>query len=138
AYNKDMQEDKECIFDAVDTVKKCLEIFIPMIRTMHVNKDRMYRAAQEGFINATDIADYLVRKGLPFRSAYKIVGQIVGHCIQTHQVPDEMPLSEYKTFSDLFEEDLYAEISLETCVKKRTSLGAPGAMEEQIAYLKQI
>ncbi|MBO5221955.1 MAG: argininosuccinate lyase [Clostridia bacterium] len=138
AYNKDMQEDKECIFDAVDTVKKCLEIFIPMIRTMHVNKDRMYRAAQEGFINATDIADYLVRKGLPFRSAYKIVGQIVGHCIQSHQMPDEMPLSEYKTFSDLFEEDLYAEISLETCVKKRTSLGAPGAMEEQIAYLKQI
>ena len=138
AYNKDMQEDKECIFDAVDTVKKCLEIFVPMIRTMHVKTDRMYRAAQEGFINATDIADYLVRKGLPFRTAYKIVGQIVGHCIQTNQVPDEMPLSEYKTFSDLFDEDLYSEISLETCVQKRTSQGAPGAMEEQIAYLKQL
>ncbi|MBP3300486.1 MAG: argininosuccinate lyase [Clostridia bacterium] len=138
AYNKDMQEDKECIFDAVDTVKKCLEIFVPMIRTMHVKTDRMYRAAQEGFINATDLADYLVRKGLPFRTAYKIVGQIVGHCIQTNQVPDEMPLSEYKTFSDLFDEDLYSEISLETCVQKRTSQGAPGAMEEQIAYLKQL
>ena len=138
AYNKDMQEDKESIFDAVDTAKKCLEIFIPMIRTMNVNKDRMYRAAQEGFINATDIADYLVRKGLPFRTAYKIVGQIVGHCIQSNQVPDEMPLEEYKTFSDLFEEDLYEEISLETCVKKRTSLGAPGAMEAQISYLKTL
>jgi len=138
AYNKDMQEDKECIFDGMDTVKKCVEIFIPMIRTMHVNKDRMYRAAQEGFINATDIADYLVRKGLPFRTAYKIVGQIVGHCIRTNQVPDEMPLTEYKTFSELFEEDLYNEISLETCVKKRTSQGAPGAMEEQIAYLKRL
>ncbi len=137
AYNKDMQEDKECIFDAVDTAKKCLEIFIPMIRTMNVNQDQMYRAAQEGFINATDLADYLVRKGLPFRTAYKIVGQIVGHCIQTNQVPDEMPLEEYKTFSGLFDKDLYDEISLETCVKKRTSQGAPGAMAEQIAYLKQ-
>ncbi|MBQ1965560.1 MAG: argininosuccinate lyase [Clostridia bacterium] len=137
AYNKDMQEDKECIFDAVDTAKKCLEIFIPMIRTMNVNKDRMYRAAQEGFINATDLADYMVRKGLPFRTAYKIVGQIVGHCIQTNQVPDEMPLEEYKTFSDLFDDDLYEAIRLETCVQKRTSQGAPGAMAEQIAYLKQ-
>lgn len=138
AYNKDMQEDKECIFDGADTVKKCLEIFIPMIQTMHVNKDRMYRAAQEGFINATDIADYLVRKGLPFRTAYKIVGQIVGHCIATNQVPDTMPLEEYKTFCDQFEEDLYSEICLETCVKKRTSQGAPGAMNEQIAYLKTL
>ncbi len=138
AYNKDMQEDKECIFDGMDTVKKCLEIFIPMIQTMNVNKDRMYRAAQEGFINATDIADYLVRKGLPFRTAYKIVGQIVGHCISTHQVPDTMPLEEYKKFCDKFEEDLYSEICLETCVKKRTSQGAPGAMEEQISYLKTL
>ncbi|MBO5248923.1 MAG: argininosuccinate lyase [Clostridia bacterium] len=138
AYNKDMQEDKESIFDAVDTVKQCLEIFIPMIRTMNVNKERMYRAAQEGFINATDIADYLVRKGLPFRTAYKIVGQIVGHCIQTNQVPDEMPLEEYHAFSELFESDLYAEISLESCVKKRTSQGAPGAMDEQLNYLKAL
>lgn len=138
AYNKDMQEDKECIFDAVDTVKKCLEIFIPMIRTMKVNKDRMYRAAQEGFINATDIADYLVRKGLPFRTAYKIVGQIVGHCIATNQVPDAMTLEEYKQFSNLFDQDIYQSICLETCVKKRISQGAPGAMDAQIEYLKNL
>ncbi len=138
AYNKDMQEDKEGIFDGVDTVKKCLEIFIPMVKTMKVNKEKMYRSAQEGFINATDLADYLVRKGLPFRTAYKIVGQIVGHCIKTDQVPDEMPLEEYKTFSDLFDNDLYPAISLETCVLKRTSLGAPGAMEAQIEYLRNI
>ena len=138
AYNKDMQEDKECIFDAVDTVKKCLSIFIPMIKTMHVNQGNMYRAAQEGFINATDIADYLVRKGLPFRTAYKIVGQIVAHCIETNQVPDSMPMEEYKKFHECFEGDLYDEIRLETCVRKRTSQGAPGAMDEQLAYLKSI
>ncbi len=138
AYNKDMQEDKEGIFDGVDTVKKCLQIFIPMVKTMKVNKERMYRAAQEGFINATDLADYLVRKGLPFRTAYKIVGQIVGHCIKTNQVPDEMPLEEYKTFSDLFDNDLYQAIALETCVSKRTTLGAPGAMDAQIEYLRNL
>ena len=138
AYNKDMQEDKECIFDAVDTAKKCLEIFTPMIATMRVNADRMYRAAQEGFINATDLADYLVRKGLPFRTAYKIVGQIVGHCIATNRVPDTMPLAEYKTFSDLFAEDLYEDIKLETCVKKRISQGAPGTIDQQLAYLQNL
>ena len=126
AYNKDMQEDKECVFDAFDTVKQCLSVFAPMIATMHVCKDSMYKAAQGGFINATDLADYLVRKGLPFRSAYKIVGQIVAHCIEKGQVLDTLPLSEYQTFSELFEEDLYEAVALETCVSKRISEGGTG------------
>ena len=138
AYNKDMQEDKEAIFDAVDTVKKCLRVFAPMIRTMRVCKENMYRAAQGGFINATDLADYLVKKGLPFRSAYKIVGQIVGKCIAEHQVLDTLPLEEYRAFSELFEEDLYNEISLETCVSKRISEGGttPESVEQQLVYVR--
>lgn len=138
AYNKDMQEDKEAIFDAVDTVKKCLRVFAPMIRTMHACEENMYRAAQGGFINATDLADYLVRKGLPFRSAYKIVGQIVAHCIEEKQVLDTLPLDTYRSFSDLFEEDLYKDISLETCVSKRCSEGGTTAesVMQQIAYVR--
>ena len=126
AYNKDMQEDKECVFDAFDTVKQCLTVFAPMIATMRVCKDSMYKAAQGGFINATDLADYLVRKGLPFRSAYKIVGQIVAHCIEKGQVLDTLPIEDYRTFSDLFDTDLYEQVSLETCVSKRISQGGTG------------
>ena len=123
AYHKDMQEDKEAIFDSLETLQKCLEVFAPMIRTFTVCKENMYRAAQKGFINATDLADYLVRKGLPFRSAYKIVGQIVASCIQENKVLDTLSLEEYRTHSPLFDQDLYEEISLETCVGKRISEG---------------
>lgn len=138
AYNKDMQEDKEAIFDAVDTVHKCLRVFAPMVRTMHVHPDKMYAAAQKGFINATDLADYLVRKGLPFRSAYKLVGQIVAKCIESDQVLDTLPLSVYRSYSELFTDDLYPEISLETCVAKRTSEGgtAPASVAAQIAMVR--
>ena len=123
AYNKDMQEDKEAVFDSLETVEKCLSVFAPMVATMKVNRANMYKAAQGGFINATDLADYLVRKGLPFRSAYKIVGQIVGECIAKNTVLDDLPLEAYKAHSELFDTDLYNEISLETCVEKRISAG---------------
>ena len=139
AYNKDMQEDKEAIFDGIETVKKCLSIFAPMISTMTALKDNMYKAAQKGFINATDLADYLVKKGLPFRSAYKIVGQIVAKCIDENIVLDNMELSEYQKISDLFDSDLYDEISLETCIKKRISAGSTGyeSVEKQIDYVTE-
>ena len=137
AYNKDMQEDKESLFDAAETVKMCLEIFAPMIKTMKVKSQNMYRAAQRGFINATDLADYLTKRGVPFRTAYKAVGGIVAYCISEGTVLDEMPLEKYKEFSELFEADLYAEISLETCVKKRISEGSTGPLSvaNQLAEL---
>lgn len=139
AYNKDMQEDKEAIFDACDTVKMCLQVFEPMIKTMKANTGNMKKAAQKGFINATDIADYLVKKGLPFRSAYKISGQIVAKCIKEDKVLEGLALSEYKEFSPMFEEDLYNEIDLKTCVEKRVSQGGTGikSVESQINYVKQ-
>lgn len=140
AYNKDMQEDKEAIFDSIDTVKMCLEVFAPMIATMRVNAENTYKAAQKGFINATDLADYLAKKGLPFRSAYKIVGQIVGDCIKKGEVLDSYPLNEYQRYSPLFEADLYEEISLKTCVEKRNSFGgaSPQSVCEQIAFVKEV
>ncbi|MBQ9972284.1 MAG: argininosuccinate lyase, partial [Firmicutes bacterium] len=139
AYNKDMQEDKESIFDAIVTVKKSLSVFAPMIETMTVLKDNMYKAAQKGFINATDLADYLVKKGLPFRSAYKIVGTIVGYCVDNNTVLDDVPLEKYLEYSDLFGEDLYEEIKLETCVEKRISAGGTGkkSIEKQIEYIAE-
>ncbi|MBP3392483.1 MAG: argininosuccinate lyase [Clostridia bacterium] len=139
AYNKDMQEDKEGVFDAVDTVKMCLQVLAPMIATMTVHTENMKRAAQQGFINATDLADYLVKKGLPFRSAYKISGQLVAKCIQDHTVLEELPLHVYKAYSDLFDEDLYEEIALETCVSKRISQGGTSvpSVEAQIAYVRK-
>ena len=138
AYNKDMQEDKECIFDACDTVNMCIPVFQGMIATMKVNTDRMKQAAGEGFINATDLADYLVKKGLPFRSAYKISGQIVAHCIATRQTLESMPLAEYQGFSELFEQDLYADIDLTACAEKRISEGGTSvaSIEAQIAYVR--
>ncbi len=139
AYNKDMQEDKEAIFDAVDTVKKCLSIFAPMVATMKVNKDKMYKAAGEGFINATDLADYLVKKGLPFRTAYKNVGEIVAYCIENGFVLENLPLEKYKEYNDLFDSDLYNEISLETCVNKRISKGSTGpeSVQAQIKFFEE-
>ena len=142
AYNKDMQEDKEAIFDSLETVKMCLGVFTPMIATMKAIPENMYRAAQGGFINATDLADYLTKKGMPFRAAYKIVGQIVALCIEKRTVLDDLPLTEYRAYSDLFEEDLYGEISLETCVAKRISEGGTSVVsveaqiEDMTAYLK--
>ena len=123
AYNKDMQEDKEAVFDSVDTVKACLEVFAPMVETMEVHADAMYKAAQGGFINATDLADYLVKKGEPFRSAYKTVGQIVAYAVREKTVLDDIPLEVYKGFDANFDADLYEAIKLETCVKKRVSAG---------------
>ena len=138
AYNKDMQEDKESIFDAVDTVKMCLQVGCGMVATMTANRDAMKKAAQKGFINATDLADYLVKKGLPFRSAYKISGQLVALCIEKDTVLDDLPLETYKQYSELFDTDLYEEIALETCVNKRTSLGGTcvDSVKSQIEYVK--
>ncbi len=139
AYNKDMQEDKEAIFDAVDTVKMCLQVLAPMLKTMSVLPENTYKAAQKGFINATDLADYLAKKNMPFRSAYKIVGQIVAECIQRDCVLDTLPLQEYQKYTPLFEEDLYMEISLKTCVEKRTSAGggSPTSVREQLIWLEK-
>ena len=140
AYNKDMQEDKEGIFDACDTVKMCLQVFAPMIATMTALTDNMKRAAQKGFINATDLADYLVKKGMPFRSAYKISGSLVAQCIWENTVLEELPLDAYKAYSDLFDNDLYEAIDLVACVETRISEGGPAAasVEKQIAYVKEV
>ena len=137
AYNKDMQEDKEAVFDAVETVIMCLKVFAPMLETMKSRPDNMKKAAQGGFINATDLADYLVKKGMPFRSAYKISGQLVAKCIQSGSVLEELPLEEYRKFSDLFEADLYQEIDLLTCVEKRISKGGTcvASVEQQLQYV---
>ena len=138
AYNKDMQEDKEAVFDAADTVKMCLKVFAPMIETMTVKSENMLRAAQTGFINATDLADYLVKKGLPFRSAYQISGALVAECIQKGLTLEELPLADYQAHSALFAEDLYAEISLKACAEKRASLGGTSvqSVTNQITYVR--
>lgn len=125
AYNKDMQEDKEAIFDAVDTVRMSLEAFTPMVQTMSVREDNMRAAAAAGFINATDCADYLTKKGLPFRDAYQIVGTLVAHCIQAGETLESLPIDQYKTFSAKFDDDVYEAISLETCLCGRSVEGGP-------------
>ncbi|MDE6788631.1 MAG: argininosuccinate lyase [Ruminococcus sp.] len=125
AYNKDMQEDKEAIFDSVDNVKLCVKTFIPMLATMRVLKDNMRNAAAKGFINATDCADYLVKKGMPFRDAYKITGTLVALCIEKGLTLETLPIEEYQKMTELFTEDVYQAISLDTCVKERKSYGAP-------------
>ena len=139
AYNKDMQEDKESVFDAVDTVKMCLQVFSGMIATLTANTANMKRAAQTGFINATDLADYLVKKGMPFRSAYKISGQLVALCISKGTVLEELPLETYLEHSDLFAEDLFDAIDLDRCVEKRISQGGTSvaSVEEQIKFVKE-
>ena len=139
AYNKDMQEDKESVFDAVDTVKACLAVFTPMVATMEAKPEAMLAAAKKGFINATDVADYLAKKGVPFRTAYHAVGQLVEACAAKGKTLDELTLDEYRQCNPLFEADVFDAISLETCVSRRTSLGGTcvQSVEAQIAYVRQ-
>uniref|UniRef100_UPI004025EAC3 argininosuccinate lyase n=1 Tax=Eubacterium sp. TaxID=142586 RepID=UPI004025EAC3 len=138
AYNKDMQEDKEAIFDAVDTVKMCLTAFTPMIETMTVLKDNMRNAAAKGFINATDCADYLVGKGLPFRDAYKATGELVALCIDKNLTLETLPIEEYKKICPLFDDEVYTAINLEKCVADRLVPGGPSkeSVEVQIKAAK--
>ncbi len=135
AYNKDMQEDKELFFDAIDTTKGCIALFTGMLRTMKFNKTRMEESARNGFTNATDAADYLVNHGVPFRDAHGIVGQLVLYCIEKDIALDDMSLEEFRAISPVFEEDIYEAISMKTCVEMRNTIGAPGraAMEQVIA-----
>ena len=139
AYNKDMQEDKEMSFDAIDTAKGCIALFTGMLSTMQFKKGNMHASAKNGFTNATDAADYLVNHGVPFRDAHGIVGQLVLYCIEKNIALDDMSLEEYKAISPVFEEDIYDAISMETCVNKRLTTGAPGkaAMEQVIQIYKQ-
>ena len=138
AYNKDMQEDKEVTFDAIETVKNCLVLFNGMLATMKFNNQIMEVSAMKGFTNATDAADYLVNKGVPFRDAHGIIGQLVLYCIEKNTSIDALSIEELKAISPVFEEDVYEAVSLETCVEKRLTIGAPGktAMEEVIALNK--
>ena len=144
AYNKDMQEDKELTFDAIDTVKGCIALFNGMIKTMNLNKERMRRSAMGGFTNATDAADYLVKKGVPFTDAHGIIGRLVLYSIDNNKSLDELTIEEYKEICPTFEEDIYEAISLETCVSLRNTIGAPGidAMKKVIeineTYLKSL
>ena len=138
AYNKDMQEDKESIFDAVDTVKQCLTVFTPMLATMKALPENMLTAAQKGFINATDLADYLTKKGIPFRTAYKQVGQIVAYCIEKNTVLEALTLEEYQSFHPMFEKDVFDAIDLQNCVQSRISAGGTNQIsaEEQIKFIE--
>ena len=139
AYNKDMQEDKEAIFDAIDTVKQCLTVFPPMLKTLRALPDNMRKAAQKGFINATDLADYLTKKDVPFRTAYKLTGQIVAYCIEKNTVLEALSLEEYKQFHTLFEEDVFEAIDLRRCVESRISAGGTNqaSVEVQIQYIEK-
>ena len=142
AYNKDMQEDKEMAFDAMDTAADCITLFTGMIKTMKFRKDRMAKSAMNGFTNATDAADYLVGKGVPFRDAHGIIGRLVLYCIEKDTSIDALSLEELRSISDKFDEDIYDAISLKTCVEKRLTIGAPGAemmkqvIEKNKEYLK--
>jgi argininosuccinate lyase len=135
AYNKDMQEDKEFVFDAIDTVKGCITLFDGMINTMKVNRHVMQESSKRGFTNATDAADYLVSHGVPFRDAHGIIGRLVLHCIDAGKGIEELTLEELQKFSNQFEEDVFEAISLRACVNRRLTAGAPGeaAMAEEIA-----
>lgn len=136
AYNKDMQEDKEAIFDALDTVKLCLPVFSDMLKTMTVKKDNMLKGARGGFTNATDGADYLVKKGMPFRDAHEVMGKAVAYAISNSLALDDIPLDVLKDFSNIFEDDFYEAISLVTCVKERKTKGAPGRVLEALEKAK--
>ena len=140
AYNKDMQEDKEGVFDAVDTVSMCLAITTPMVATMKVRADNMKKAAEGGFIGATDLADYLVGRGMPFRAAYKIAGQLVAHCIREGLTLETLPIAVYKEYSDLIDEGVYDAVDLLNCVCRRTSEGgtAPGSVRAQVAAVREV
>ena len=139
AYNKDMQEDKELTFDAIDTVKGCLALFTGMMRTMKFNKEIMADSAMNGFTNATDAADYLVNRGVPFRDAHSIIGKLVLTCIDKDKAIHEMTIDELKEISDVFEPDVFDAVSLKTCVEKRLTIGAPGpeAMQKVIAIYEE-
>ena len=139
AYNKDMQEDKELAFDAIDTVKGCILLFTGMISTVSFNRDVMEKSAKNGFTNATDAADYLVNHGVPFRDAHGIVGKLVLFCLEKGISLDDMSLEEFKAISPVFEEDIYQAISMKTCVEKRMTIGAPGeeAMRKVIGIYKK-
>ncbi len=139
AYNKDMQEDKEWTFDAIDSVKACISLFAGMLRTMRFHSDRMKDSAKQGFTNATDVADYLVNRGVPFRDAHGMVGQLVLKCIEKKVPLDDLPIKEYQKICPVFKEDIYNAISLRTCVSRRTTVGAPGmeAMEEVIQIYRK-
>jgi argininosuccinate lyase len=139
AYNKDMQEDKVAAFDAMDTAKNCLTLFTDMLSTLKFNRSAMEKSAVRGFTNATDAADYLVNKGMPFRDAHSVIGRLVLHCIDRSCAIDDLDISELKEFSELFEDDIYDAISLKTCVEKRLTEGAPGraSMEKAIAASRE-
>lgn len=139
AYNKDMQEDKELAFDAMDTVKGCIALFNGMLETMELKKENMEKSAKNGFTNATDAADYLVKKGVPFRDAHSIVGELVLFCVKNRISLDEMPLEEYQKISQVFEQDIYEAISMKTCVETRNTIGAPGfeAMKKVLEIQKK-
>ena len=139
AYNKDMQEDKEPIFDSIDTVKLCLPVFCDMIATMTVKKDNMLKGSKGGFTNATDVADYLVKKGLPFREAHAVVGRMVFYSIEHDKALDDLTMDEFVEFSDIIEDDIYNAISMETCVNDRKVIGGPAkeVVEKAIADAKE-
>ena len=143
AYNKDMQEDKEVVFDAIDTVEACLRLFTGMVSTMKFNRETMEASARNGFTNATDVADYLVNRGVPFRDAHGISGRLVLKCIAQGKALDDLTLDEFREESDVFGEDIYEAISMKTCVGKRLTLGAPGqeamraVVEENRIYLQE-
>lgn len=139
AYNKDMQEDKEPIFDSIDTVKLCLPVFCDMIATMTVKKDNMLKGSKGGFTNATDVADYLVKKGLPFREAHAVVGRMVFYSIEHDKALDDLTMDEFKEFSDIIDDDIYNAISMETCVNDRKVIGGPAkeVVEKAIADAKE-
>ena len=136
AYNKDMQEDKEPIFDAVDTVKLCVPVFCDMIATMKIKKDTMLKGAKGGFTNATDLADYLVKKGMPFRQAHGVVGRMVYHCVENNCDLDDLDIATMKEFSDIIEDDIYNAISMETCVNERNIIGGPAKEMVELAIEK--
>ena len=140
AYNKDMQEDKEAIFDSIDTIKMCLKTLIPMIQTFVVNKENMKNAAIKGFINATDCADYLVKKGVPFREAYKITGKIIGYCIDNNKYLETLSLQEYKKMDSRFDNEIYNAIDLNNCVVNRSVEGGPSPIivKKRIDEVKKI
>ena len=139
AYNKDMQEDKEAVFNAIDTVKQCLEVFTPMFTTMTLRKDNMRKAASKGFINATDCADYLTKKGMPFRDAYKTVGRLVSECIKADETLETLTLKDFGAISKMFAPDVYDALDLNTCVRERKVIGgpAPEEVKRQIAKIEK-
>jgi argininosuccinate lyase len=127
AYNKDMQEDKERVFDSIDTINMCLPIFTKMLATMTVRKESMYKAASSGFTNATDAADYLVKKGMAFRDAHEVIGKLVLYCVENSTSLEELSLKDYQDIDPIFEKDIYEAISLQTCVNERQVKGGPSS-----------